>query len=255
MHFVQADTLVPAPGNPMAWDRYAYVLNNPVRYTDPSGHYAFEDTPDDPYFAPAHRGINPARRYVTVGVTESEAAKIFVLKMSDPGKDIAKSDGFGGQNTLGGPGYHAAVDFRSTREEKKDTNITSVLPGKVVEVTKNRTGDFGLHVVVEHDIYGIKLYSIYAHLNKTLVTKGRTVSSGTVIGGMGNTPFEAGGAIHLHFEVRTTLNVQLDETQKYVTLMRYKESYWADTLSELRMKWVDLSQKYGYSPTFPENWK
>ena len=41
-HFVQADTIVPAPGNPMAWDRYAYVLNNPVRYTDPSGHYFCE---------------------------------------------------------------------------------------------------------------------------------------------------------------------------------------------------------------------
>ena len=37
-HFVQADTIVPAPGNPMAWDRYAYVLNSPVRFSDPTGH-------------------------------------------------------------------------------------------------------------------------------------------------------------------------------------------------------------------------
>ncbi len=36
--FVQADTLIPQPGNPQAWDRYAYVENNPLRYTDPSGH-------------------------------------------------------------------------------------------------------------------------------------------------------------------------------------------------------------------------
>lgn len=27
-----------ASRNPLAWDRYAYTLNNPVRYTDPSGH-------------------------------------------------------------------------------------------------------------------------------------------------------------------------------------------------------------------------
>jgi len=33
---------VPEPGNPMAWDRYAYVQNNPVRYSDPSGHMLWE---------------------------------------------------------------------------------------------------------------------------------------------------------------------------------------------------------------------
>jgi len=34
--FAQADTLV--PGGTQAWDRYAYVNNNPVRYNDPTGH-------------------------------------------------------------------------------------------------------------------------------------------------------------------------------------------------------------------------
>ncbi|MEK6754348.1 MAG: RHS repeat-associated core domain-containing protein, partial [Chloroflexota bacterium] len=34
--FVQADTLV--PGGVQGLDRYAYVLNNPMRYHDPSGH-------------------------------------------------------------------------------------------------------------------------------------------------------------------------------------------------------------------------
>jgi hypothetical protein len=29
---------VPGPGNPQAWDRYAYCLNNPIRLVDPSGH-------------------------------------------------------------------------------------------------------------------------------------------------------------------------------------------------------------------------
>ena len=29
---------MPEPGNPQALNRYAYVTNNPVRYTDPSGH-------------------------------------------------------------------------------------------------------------------------------------------------------------------------------------------------------------------------
>ena len=36
--FIQADSIVPAPGNPQSLNRYAYVYNNPLRYTDPSGH-------------------------------------------------------------------------------------------------------------------------------------------------------------------------------------------------------------------------
>jgi len=38
--FTSADTIVPQPGNPPDWDRYAYVRNNPVNYIDPSGHMA-----------------------------------------------------------------------------------------------------------------------------------------------------------------------------------------------------------------------
>ena len=37
-HFVQADTVVPGAGNPAAWNRYAYVMYNPVKFVDPSGH-------------------------------------------------------------------------------------------------------------------------------------------------------------------------------------------------------------------------
>jgi len=36
--FAQADSIVPGAGNPMAWDRYAYALNSPLNYVDPSGH-------------------------------------------------------------------------------------------------------------------------------------------------------------------------------------------------------------------------
>lgn len=37
-HFTQPDTIVPNPYNPQDWNRYAYARNNPVKYTDPSGH-------------------------------------------------------------------------------------------------------------------------------------------------------------------------------------------------------------------------
>lgn len=41
--FLQADTIVPGPTNPQAFNRYSYVSNNPVNYTDPSGHICVSD--------------------------------------------------------------------------------------------------------------------------------------------------------------------------------------------------------------------
>ena len=36
--FAQADTLIPNPGDPQRWDRYAYVRNSPTGRIDPTGH-------------------------------------------------------------------------------------------------------------------------------------------------------------------------------------------------------------------------
>ena len=39
--FISPDTVVPDAKNPQAWNRYAYVVNNPLKYNDPSGHCFF----------------------------------------------------------------------------------------------------------------------------------------------------------------------------------------------------------------------
>nr|MBA3532767.1 RHS repeat-associated core domain-containing protein [Ardenticatenales bacterium] len=63
--FLQADTIVPEPGNPQSFNRYSYVLNNPLKYTDPTGHFEESEIAaaygvdnvkdiwwwDDPYYA------------------------------------------------------------------------------------------------------------------------------------------------------------------------------------------------------------
>jgi len=64
--FIQADTIVPSPGNPQSLNRYSYVLNAPLRYTDPTGHYwcpagsihCIDDTP-----SPRSPSPDPNTRY------------------------------------------------------------------------------------------------------------------------------------------------------------------------------------------------
>jgi len=36
--FISADSIVPEPGNPQSYNRYSYSYNNPIQYTDSSGH-------------------------------------------------------------------------------------------------------------------------------------------------------------------------------------------------------------------------
>jgi RHS repeat-associated protein len=40
MHFISADTIEPNRTNPQTLNRYSYVQNNPVKYIDPTGHFA-----------------------------------------------------------------------------------------------------------------------------------------------------------------------------------------------------------------------
>ena len=41
--FLSADSIVPGYANPQNLNRYSYVTNNPLRYTDPTGHFCTEE--------------------------------------------------------------------------------------------------------------------------------------------------------------------------------------------------------------------
>ncbi len=45
--FLSADSIVPSPASPQAFNRYSYVMNNPLRYIDPTGHKCVSTGPGD----------------------------------------------------------------------------------------------------------------------------------------------------------------------------------------------------------------
>ena len=56
--FISPDSITPDAANPQAWNRYSYVLNNPINSTDPTGHRNCEE--DD------YNCINTLRSPITV---------------------------------------------------------------------------------------------------------------------------------------------------------------------------------------------
>ncbi|MBN2007509.1 MAG: RHS repeat-associated core domain-containing protein [Anaerolineae bacterium] len=56
--FISADVIIPGAGNSQAFNRYSYVLNNPLKFSDPSGHDPIPGAYADGYF----RGRAPSPR-------------------------------------------------------------------------------------------------------------------------------------------------------------------------------------------------
>lgn len=113
--------------------------------------------------------------------------------------------------------YHKGVDYGAITRGKAGDPIMAVASGEVV-FSGNTGSGYGEYIIIKHKfspavnwpdayIFGIdgKLshgYTLYAHLDKRLVTKGQKVNVGDVIGKMGNTGPGSMG-VHLHFEFRT----------------------------------------------------
>jgi guanyl-specific ribonuclease Sa len=50
-HFTSADSIIPEPGKASAFDRYGYSNNNPLKYSDPSGHFPIDELLDAAFIA------------------------------------------------------------------------------------------------------------------------------------------------------------------------------------------------------------
>ncbi len=71
----QADSMIPDPYNPLDWDRFSYVRNNPLRYTDPSGRTIW-DVVDFIFFAISSAEFNANPSWVNAGWAALDAVSL-----------------------------------------------------------------------------------------------------------------------------------------------------------------------------------
>ena len=87
--------------------------------------------------------------------------------------------------------------------------IKAAYPGKVLFSGGNTCCGYGLYVILEHE-EGI--FTLYAHLSKLGVEKGKEVKIGEKIGNEGRTGYSTGN--HLHFEVLKSRDGMLNEARE-----------------------------------------
>ena len=95
--WLSADTIVPNPANSQSFNRYAYVYNNPLKYTDPSGRRACSDwdangqclvleNPNPALLSPLVRFVGDwdlVHSYAVVQGAETVAAEMYATVQAD----------------------------------------------------------------------------------------------------------------------------------------------------------------------------
>jgi murein DD-endopeptidase MepM/ murein hydrolase activator NlpD len=111
---------------------------------------------------------------------------------------VTITDGFGPRAVnVSGSAFHNGVDFTPGG----GTPIYAIADGVVTAHAEDQWG-FGNHVIIQHDIGGQNVESLYAHMvyGSSPLQVGETIAVGDFIGLVGDTGNSYGA--HLHFEVR-----------------------------------------------------
>ena len=105
---------------------------------------------------------------------------------------------------------HTGVDLR-LEPQTKDNGVYSIYEGRIVKIVKqevNTNNNFGNTVIIEHNINGQALYSLYARLTniRSDLHEGDVIRSGEAIGSLGTSPSDLRQPEdeYLHFEIKTS---------------------------------------------------
>lgn len=85
------------------------------------------------------------------------------------------------------------------------TPVAAIADGTVRQVNSDR-GGFGTHVIIDHEIDGRTVTSLYAHMaaGSVPVAEGERIGVGTAVGKVGNTGMSTGAHLHLEISDRSS---------------------------------------------------
>lgn len=116
----------------------------------------------------------------------------------------------------GGWQVHEGLDIRSIEQDASGEPTDLILAtadGAVAYINRKQAlSNYGIYIVLEHQIDGIQIYSLYAHLSQVAegLAAGQTVRAGQAIGIMGRTANTRSRIskerAHVHFELALMLN-------------------------------------------------
>jgi hypothetical protein len=151
--------------------------------------FSYTATTDGEHVLRIQPPIGKGGRYAVTVRGTATYALVFPVEGETP----AAIAGQWGDARDGGARSHKGVDIFAPR----GTPVLAVASGTITTVENTVTG--GRVVWERDDSRG--LFYFYAHLDEQLVTTGKRVAPGDIIGRVGNTGNASGGSTHLHFGV------------------------------------------------------
>jgi len=138
---------VPQPGNPIAWNRFAYVYNNPVNYTDPSGHipavlgaaYTVVDTAWDAVdlYSDVRDCLGDSDS-MACAMLPIDALAVVALFAEGPSNNVARRAAKAA-DAGDAAKYADEIDFRKVYDNRLPKEVRSSTTGKMVERTNYET--------------------------------------------------------------------------------------------------------------------
>lgn len=146
-------------------------------------------------------------------------------KYNEDRKVYAKIPLFKGENES--RTVHLGIDIWA----EADTSVFAPLTGRVHSFKNNaKFGDYGPTIILEHQIEGIRFYTLYGHLNLDSIQnlkKGQIFNKGNSIAKIGNYPTNGSWPPHLHFQIITDMQgmegdfpgvASLEDREKFLEL-------------------------------------